>query len=261
MFFIGSKRSGTSLLVRILNRHPRIFVTHESDLIWILYNKACGKPAQPYFWDGEAGWRATMAACGSLFAQKWAALSATHTISDLFFEMTRHLMRNGSEVQDPHPNKTDLLWMGDKKPRQCGDPYVFSFIEKHFSRPRYLHLVRHPRAHISSSLRFFKEQAGFYQSRPDVLAETWVMDQRHAEAVKESVPERVHTILYEDLCREPIDRVASCLAFLGLDMTEEMEAYLVRTVEPGYNDKHQDFDLTYTKAILETMIAYGYEPD
>jgi hypothetical protein len=37
LFIIGSKRSGTSLLVSLLNQHPRVLVTHESDLVWILY--------------------------------------------------------------------------------------------------------------------------------------------------------------------------------------------------------------------------------
>ena len=29
VFFIGNKRSGTSLLVRLMNLHPEVFVTHE----------------------------------------------------------------------------------------------------------------------------------------------------------------------------------------------------------------------------------------
>ena len=37
LFIIGNKRWGTSQLVRMLNLHPLMFVSDESDISWILY--------------------------------------------------------------------------------------------------------------------------------------------------------------------------------------------------------------------------------
>ena len=36
LFLVGNKRSGTSHLVRLLNLHPQVFVSHESDIVWAL---------------------------------------------------------------------------------------------------------------------------------------------------------------------------------------------------------------------------------
>jgi LPS sulfotransferase NodH len=45
LFVIGSKRSGSTLAVNLLNAHPRVFASHESDSLWILYQARNGPPA------------------------------------------------------------------------------------------------------------------------------------------------------------------------------------------------------------------------
>ncbi|MBA3483982.1 MAG: sulfotransferase, partial [Pirellulales bacterium] len=43
---MGNKRSGSTLLVNMLNEHPEVCVTHESDIIWTLYQCRHGMPKQ-----------------------------------------------------------------------------------------------------------------------------------------------------------------------------------------------------------------------
>ena len=37
LFIVGNKRSGSTHLMRLLNLHENIFVTNESDIVWVLY--------------------------------------------------------------------------------------------------------------------------------------------------------------------------------------------------------------------------------
>ena len=37
LFIIGNKRSGTTLVTDLLNSHPNVFVSHEADIAWILF--------------------------------------------------------------------------------------------------------------------------------------------------------------------------------------------------------------------------------
>ena len=48
VFVVGNKRSGTSLLVRLLNAHPGVYVSHESDILCrrIVDNMAARYPKQ-----------------------------------------------------------------------------------------------------------------------------------------------------------------------------------------------------------------------
>src|SRR3954451_10929116 len=46
LFIVGSKRSGSTLMSNLLNAHPEVFVSHESDILWILYQARNGRPAR-----------------------------------------------------------------------------------------------------------------------------------------------------------------------------------------------------------------------
>jgi hypothetical protein len=66
LFIIGNKRSGTSQLLRVLNLHPRVFVSHESDIAWILYQFHRGQPFRGHAWDSDRGMRLTLEIGGHL---------------------------------------------------------------------------------------------------------------------------------------------------------------------------------------------------
>ena len=36
LFIMGNKRSGSTLMADLLNSHANVFVSHESDIAWIL---------------------------------------------------------------------------------------------------------------------------------------------------------------------------------------------------------------------------------
>jgi len=51
VFIVGNKRSGSTQLMALLNLHPNIFVSNESDIIWILYRFHNNQDIVPYPWD------------------------------------------------------------------------------------------------------------------------------------------------------------------------------------------------------------------
>ena len=46
LFIMGNKRSGSTLMTDLLNSHANVFVSHESDIAWILYQARDGGPAR-----------------------------------------------------------------------------------------------------------------------------------------------------------------------------------------------------------------------
>jgi hypothetical protein len=108
LFIIGNKRSGTSQLVRLLNLHPQVFVSHESDIIWILYQFHHGLPFRAHPWDSDKGMRLTLQLCGH-----WLRRGQSPRQNALAVQCA--LMEAGSPWLPPQ-KKTNLLWIGDKKP-------------------------------------------------------------------------------------------------------------------------------------------------
>lgn len=148
---MGNKRSGSSLLVTLLNLHPRVFMTYESDVIWILYQARNGMPSQYrcYPWDGPLGMEATLKACHHTLLTSLYSSQGEKAIATTFFRIQEHLMQHGSAIQRPQP-KTNLAWIGDKKPVQHSDPELGAFLRRHFPEARYIHIVRHPKAVVAS---------------------------------------------------------------------------------------------------------------
>ncbi|MCK5521977.1 MAG: sulfotransferase [Thiomargarita sp.] len=60
VFIIGNKRSGSTQLMHLLNLHPNIFVSNESDILWILYRFHNDLDIVPYKWDTPIGINRTL---------------------------------------------------------------------------------------------------------------------------------------------------------------------------------------------------------
>src|SRR6185295_17456657 len=99
-----------------------------------------------------------------------------------------------------------------------------------FREPRYLHLVRHPRAMISSFERaklhvFFPPfLTGPSELTPRQLAEAlWVISHENILSFLRDVPpERQHRLVFEDLLQDPRRAMESVASFLGLEFHEGM---------------------------------------
>jgi len=258
LFLVGNKRSGTSHLVRLLNVHPSVFVAHEADVIWILYQMARGDPFRCYPWDGPVGMEATLKVCADLLDQEAMTHRMATAIPDLYFRILARVMEHGSDVQRPNP-KEGLTWIGDKKPVQQADPDVLAFVRRHFPNARFVHIIRHPRAVLSSMVAAGETWAkvGYWKGTPESILERWAIHEEWVLAAKDVAP--VHSLRYEDLCADPAGQLGKVFEFLGLAMPSEATTGVEARTERGTDRKHDSFQLPRCKRAERVMDLFGYE--
>ena len=260
LFLVGNKRSGTSHLVRLLNLHPSVFVAHEADVVWILYQMAQGLPLRCYPWDGPRGMDATLNACADLFDREATAHRAATDIAELFQRVLARLMVQGSAVQPPHP-KTALTWVGDKKPVQQADPQILPFIHQHFPQARFVHIIRHPRAVVSSMVAAGGNWANpvqYWKGSVESILERWAIHEEWVLAAKATDP--VHSLRYEDLCADPPGELGKVFGFLGLTMPVEAAPVVDAHTDRDADRKHSSFELPRSTRAERIMELFGYEP-
>jgi hypothetical protein len=210
LFIVGSKRSGTSQLVRILNIHPQVFVSHESDIVWILHLFYQGQPYRGHLWDSDRGMRHTLNTCGHL-------LRRDESPQENLIAVLQHLMKQGSPWLPPQ-QKSDLHWIGDKKPFQHTDPELLAFINQNLPEAHFLHIVRHPFAVVMSSSRFNETRDGDFWLGLSLKEkmERWTFHEQAVLKLRQAMPRRVHSLRYEDLCRRTESEMAGVFGFLHL---------------------------------------------
>lgn len=296
LFIMGNKRSGSSILVRLLNLHPKVFVSDESDIIWILYQARNGKPAQYtcYPWDDSVGMEATLAACHEILEDSLYKSPGQEAIAMTFLRVQAHIMKYGSAKQPPHPHpKSELAWIGDKKPVQHSDPELRAFLHSHFPNARYIHIVRHPRAVVASKIKAAKSWGGiapqYWEKTPQDILERWAIHEEWVLQAKALGAHPIYTLRLEDLCQEPSKKTAELFNFLELEMPtgitdqiRELGKYdlsplndkrvsetfpLLRNpdaillnllVKPDPNRKYRDFSLPISPRAARIMQVYGY---
>ena len=259
LFLLGNKRSGTSHLVRLLNLHPQVFVTHESDIVWILYQIRSGKTPECYPWDGPLGMEATMDACKDVFEINAKNLVEGQGIPEVFFQVEQFLMLNGSKVQKPY-DKTDLAWIGDKKPVQQADPQIRRFIHTYFPQARFIHIIRHPQAVVASMVEAGKEWArvAYWKLSPTEILRRWAINEEWVLGAR-SEGHPVYTLRFEDLCEKPFESMRTVFDFLDLEMSPEIAEATVKNTSQNPNRKYASFVLPPCTEADKIMSIYGYE--
>jgi Sulfotransferase family len=259
LFLIGNKRSGTSHLVRLLNVHPSMFVAHEADVVWILYQMAQGVPFRCYPWDGSLGMDATLKACADFLNHGAVTHQIVADIPKLYYQILARVMEQGSDVQQPH-SKEGLTWIGDKKPVQQADPDVLFFIRQHFPDARFIHIIRHPREVVSSMVTGGRTWAKieYWKGSPETILERWAIHEEWVLAAKDLVP--VHSLRYEDLCADPASHIEKVFGFLGLTMPSKAMKVVDTQTKRGTDSKHTSFQLPRCRRAEQIMEVFGYNP-
>ena len=94
LFVIGSKRSGSTLMANLLNAHPRVFVSHESDILWILYQARDGQPERyvRHPLDSELMMDATARSCRRILDSTLGRPPTREQVVEAFDRMQERLM-------------------------------------------------------------------------------------------------------------------------------------------------------------------------
>lgn len=260
LFLMGNKRSGTSLLVRLLNRHPNVFVTPEADVIWILYQMQQGNTGTftRYEWDGLVGLQHTLDASREMFSD---ARGAKQDFRSLFARVQEHLMRREAESSG-RELKRDVLWLGDKKPVQHCDPEIRAFLRENFVDARYLHIIRHPAAVVGSMCevapKWSQGVPPYWHGTPREILDRWTIHEEWVLDATRVDQMPVHSLRLEDLALTPIETFRRVLDFLELDMPAYLEDVVKQLVKPLPNEKYRGGHLQYSPRDRQVMDHYGY---
>jgi hypothetical protein len=272
LFIIGSKRSGSSFLVDVLNQHPQVFITHESDVIWILYQIYRDIPDRfhTYPLDEGKGMWATLDECSEILGSIPSNTSGERTIFQTFYRMLAHINEHGRGKRD-HPRmwdypqkKKNLAWLGDKKPVQYSDPEIQSFLNDVFPEAHYIHLIRNPTFVVASMMEAaetWNDPAvpGYWKESAQQLLERWATHEEWVLQVKSRLPNKIHTLRLEDLSEDPVHITSETFKFLDLELSSEIEELVTNWVWKSPNERHQSFDLTISPRAHQIMRSYGYE--
>jgi hypothetical protein len=189
LFFVGNVRSGTSLMVRLLNKHPNIYVSHESDICWILYQYYTHGKLKEKSFGRQKALKYTMK-----HYKKY--IDTSKPVREVYEKIQTKLMKNGS-LWLPSMKKRNLVYIGDKTPNNfvVNREYV-EFVKEHFPDALYIHLVRHPKDFVASIKNRPRAWRVFGKTDSKRL-KWWVRAEKQVKRLKKEL--NIMTITYHQL--------------------------------------------------------------
>lgn len=292
LFIMGNKRSGSTLMTDLLNSHANVFVSHESDIAWILYQSRNGRPAryETHPLDSRLMLDSTLKSCRRILKETLGGEPTHEEIVEAFYRAQSRLMsqylrpslkqrlKRAAKIigkrptpgrvlralrQDPELlRKKDLAWTGDKKHAQHLDPAVRQFLQTHFPEARYVHVIRHPRSVVASTMeaaRRWSEKPEYFNGLAEQILEQWAAHEEWVLQAKAREASPILTVRLEDLWSQPVETMSGVLHFLDLEMTGAyagLARQLVYRKDP--NLKYASFPLPEVPRARPIMELYGY---
>jgi hypothetical protein len=247
----------------MLNEHPAVGVTHESDAAWILYQARAGIPAtfECFPWDAPRGMRAVIDA----FRDSLEILGLQHEgldVANAFDSIQRRIIEEGTSVHVPLKPASGLSWIGDKKPVQHAFPDLNAFIRDHFPEARFIHLIRHPQATVASHLeaaRTWPIVPAFWKGSAAEVLDRWCIHEEWVLQLRQLQPHRVHSLRLEDLCRRPIAEMDRLFSFLDIECHDELREKYDHYAYDAPNEKYRSFALPQSLVADRLLRMYDYE--
>jgi hypothetical protein len=242
IFFVGNKRSGTSVLNQHINFHPNIFSTNESNVAWLAFQATMFQMHEvprerlitDNYPDGSCGAFAPHPLDAGSAGPMWTlrALRGTTVLADDVAPRQRweNIQRGWYDgvaegrIQPPFgaalrrlglPDWGDLTYLGDKNPTVDADPEVLEWIAHQFPDARLIHIYRHP-AYVIGSMR----KLGFHpwwrasNSVEDQLVQ-WAEIEEWAFEAEQSLP--VFHLKHESLLADTEFWMYALFEWLDLD--------------------------------------------
>jgi hypothetical protein len=199
VFIVGSGRSGTSWLQRLMLANPGV----------------CGGPESNFFSNFAGAIRSFNK--GARLPR--AAGLANYFTADELRDALRDLWRRGMRpMVERCPGATILL---EKTPSHA---LWMAEIDELFPQSRFIHLIRDSRSVVASLLAAGQsEWAGEWA--PQSTRAAAIQWYRHVRAAREAgrklAPERYMELRYEDLLRDTVTQTMRCYQFIGLPLPRE----------------------------------------
>jgi len=257
-FFVGSRRSGTTLVCHIVNYHPRLYTPFERYIMWILHcirttNGVISRPSC----GALAPMLITLEQSGKAFLSYLQSDRGSAAARIAFFAAIHSCrMRRGTGKW-----RDDLVAIGEKNPPEYADPAMQKFILEALPEAKFVHVVRHPAAVVGSKMNFAVRRST--DGRRDVPLvwkvaleanyRSWVQIEQWVLEVNAPLL----TIRYEDLIANPVDEARRLYEFLGVSSTDYIDRRVKHNVKESRNSKY-DLSVIDIEGLAEIMELYKY---
>ncbi len=260
-FFIGSRRSGTTLACHMINFHPQLYTPFERYIMWILrcirkngviHAPPCGAlgPMLITFDQSKDAFLQYIRSNLGVEATRTAFFSSIHNCR----------MRRGTGKW-----RDDLVAIGEKNPAEYTIPEMQELLLEVFPEAKYIHLIRHPAAACQSQAGYKHINAGNnfltlpkeWRDELELHYKRWVAIERRVLDFKLLAP--VLTIRYEDLCSHPVREAHRIYKFFGVVSTDYIDRRIVNRVKESANTKYDLAVPPAVESLGEIMKIYGYE--
>jgi hypothetical protein len=252
IFIVGSSRSGTTLMARILSRHPDIHILNETHFmeefcfeknnfntltqkdIYHLINKMLTIEHKGYYSKNEIEkYQESETILNKLkksFNQSFSSLISIFFIHEA--------------------NKKGKSIPGDQTPRHI---FYVNEIKEMFPEAKFINMVRDPRAVLLSQK--FKWKAGLRKSvplfetvrtylnyHPVIMSYVWKQGIKSSLSVKDSIKKTSWIdVKFENLIDQPKANLSRVCDFLGIDFTDEMLNVPVSMSSTGTDEGKKGF--------------------
>ena len=258
-FFVGSRRSGTTLVCHIINSHPNLYTPFERYIAWILYGIKTDRAISTPPCGALAPMLITLEQSGNAFLNFIQSDKGGAAASTAFFEAINSCrMRRGNGKW-----RTDLVAIGEKNPPEYAAPKMQKFILDMLPEARFIHVVRHPAAVVGSKMRFAVRRGQQNKSgAPWVHGEAAKINYRQLVEVEQwvlNIKAPMLTIRYEDLTANSVAETHRLYEFLGVSGSDYIDRRIRHNVKASGNAK---YDLSVPENIdglAEIMERYEYE--
>jgi len=210
VFLIGSPRSGSTLLSRMLGAHSAIFAPEEPHLITPLAHLGYFESVDEAPYDPIITRQASRALVAALPGGEAQYLDALRAYTDSVY---RGLFEANQS------NAGDETWLLDKTPAYALN---LDFLARLYPEARYIVLTRHPIAVWSSFVDSFFDGDDAVAHAHNPLLERYVPAIARFTRTA-TVP--MHQIRYENLVQEPEENARNLCGFLGIDYESGMVDY------------------------------------
>lgn len=214
LFLLGLPRSGTTLLMQLLNNHSKMFLTSELQFTPYLVRKhsdygdlSIQQNFNKMYEDLSGSYyvlKRKAAGKTILSATEWYSRCETYDLTTVLREFIRFEMEGAGEN----------IVLGDKSPNYLYDlqPILAAFPEAKF-----IHVVRDARESAYSAQNAWKKNIFRYAQR-------WNDALRVLNDQLDAGSDRILEVKYEDLIREPEQMMRQLSEFIGVDFEESMVA-------------------------------------
>lgn len=251
LLFIGSPRTGSTLLGQILNYHPQCLIAFEENVVarhlvkFISFDKllAClERNARESF---EQGLEMTGRMNASVYQPRWRSFADLRT--------------------NPVFKKQDIAVIGDKKAGGTAataqkHPETFIRLIKNNPSFKLLQVIRNP---ISAAFSYMKSHAidSFEDACVHIVETT-----RAAYGMTRLFPQRSYTVIYEDLLQNPEEILTGLLNFLTIRISTDWMQAIVKRINRGTPPDRETYEsfLESTRKIIaahQALEAFSHYRD